>query len=198
MSYLVLVFLWALFYITHSTFASLNFKQKMRTWLGKAYVWYRLLYSLFSTVLFLYIIIYASAIEKWAILTVTDLTTYMGFMLAALGTIIMVKAFKNFSTGKFVGLNPHDDLEDKGEFIHAGIHSYIRHPIYSGLILIFLGYFFYQPFMSSLIHFLCLIIYLPFGISYEEKKLIILFGEKYEKYKINVPSLIPRLTKKAT
>lgn len=198
MSYLVLVFLWALFYITHSIFASLNFKQKMKSWLGKAYVWYRLLYSLFSTVLFLYIFIYASALEKWALLAITDMTTYIGFMLAAMGTIILVKAFKNFSTPKFVGLKPHDDLKDTGEFIHTGIHSYIRHPIYSGLILIFLGYFFYQPFMSSLIHFLCLIIYLPFGISYEEKKLIILFGEKYEKYKINVPSLIPRLTKKAT
>lgn len=198
MSYLVLAFLWAIFYFTHSIFASLNFKQKMRNWLGKAYVWYRLLYSLFSTVLFLYIIIYASAIEKWALLAVTDMTTYIGFMLAALGTIILVKAFKNFSTPKFVGLKPHDDLEDKGEFIYTGIHSYIRHPIYTGLILIFLGYFFYQPFMASLVHFICLLIYLPFGIYFEEKKLIAVFGEKYEQYKKNVPSLIPRITKKAT
>lgn len=198
MSYLILAFLWAIFYITHSIFASLNFKQKIKTWLGKAYVWYRLLYSIFSTVLFLYIIIYASAIEKWALLAITDMTTYIGFMLAALGTIMMVKAFKNFSTPKFVGLKPHDDLNDTGEFIHAGIHSYIRHPIYSGLILIFLGYFFYQPYMSSLIHFLCLLIYLPFGIHFEEKKLIKLFGDKYEQYKKSVPSLIPRLTKKAT
>jgi len=192
MPYFNLVFLWVLFYGLHSFLANLDFKHWLSTKLGKAYKGYRLVYSLFSTVFFLLIMIYGAGIEKKYLLASTDFTTYLGYMLAAFGTIIMVKAFKNFSIATFSGLRLHNDLEEQQEFIKNGIHAYVRHPIYSGLLLIFLGFFFFDPVMSSLIHLGCLVVYLPVGIYFEEKKLIRIFGDTYIEYKKEVPSLFPR------
>jgi len=197
MSHLILVVLWAIFYFLHSLFASLNIKRKLQGKMGNSYKWYRLIYSFSSTVLFLAIFVYAGVFESKMLLTPTPRLTYLAFLTAGLGTIILVKAFKHFQSMEFIGLVPQDDLDKKGDLIRKGIHQYVRHPIYSGLILIFLGYFFYLPTISSLIHLALLLAYLPFGIFFEEKKLIEVFGEDYRKYRQEVPSLIPFKTKKA-
>lgn len=117
-------------------------------------------------------------------------------MLAGFGTIILVKSFKHFSNLKFIGLMLHDDLNEKEKLITKGIHEHIRHPIYTGLILIFLGYYFYRPSPSSMVHFIMLLAYLPIGINFEEKKLIAIYGESYRKYKKTVPALFPFKLKK--
>lgn len=126
----------------------------------------------------------------------SPMLTYIGYMLAGLGTIILVKSFKYFNNLKFVGLTLHDDLKEKEQLIIKGIHEYIRHPIYTGLILIFLGYYFYQPSPSSLVHFIMLLVYLPIGIYFEEKKLIDSYGDNYRKYKKTVSAIIPLKLKK--
>ena len=117
--------------------------------------------------------------------------TYLGYMAAAFGTIILVRSMKYISGSKFLGVSAHDDLEDQGPLVIKGVHGYIRHPIYTGLILIFLGYFLYQPYPTSLVHLLMLLIYLPFGIYFEEKKLISTYGKAYLDYRKEVPALIP-------
>ncbi len=191
MPYFNLVFLWATFYGLHSLLANLDFKHWLSDKIGHAYKAYRLVYSLFSTVFFLFIMIYGAGIEKQYLLKSTDFTTYLGYMFAGFGTIILVKAFRNFSIATFSGLRLHNDLEEEFELIKSGIHAYVRHPIYSGLLLIFLGFFFFDPVISSLIHLGCLVAYLPVGIFFEEKKLIRLYGKRYTEYKKEVPALFP-------
>ncbi|MGY6520730.1 MAG: methyltransferase [Mongoliitalea sp.] len=163
----------------------------------KAYLWNRLLYTGIASILFFGIFIYSGTIEPYPLLQPTEVLTYIGYMLAAFGTIIIVKSFKNFSGKRFAGLTPHDDLEIKEELIQTGIHGYIRHPIYAGLMLIFIGYFLFSPTLTSLIHAGMLVFYLPIGIRLEEKKLLAIFGEAYKKYQSKVPALIPIGKKKA-
>ena len=165
--------------------------------MGRQYIWYRLLYTVFSTVFIFGILIFSTTFSQSDILAKTPTTTYLGYMLASFGTIIIVRSFKSFSKKRFIGLQPHDDLEDKEEFVVTGLHSYVRHPIYSGTVLMFLGFFFFEPTLSSVIHFAMLLFYLPFGVHYEEKKLIELYGEKYIQYKRMVPSIIPQKWGKA-
>lgn len=191
MAYFNLIFLWAIFYGSHTFLANLDFKYWLRSKLGNAYKRYRLVYSLFSTVFFLFILIYGSSIEKSYLLATTDLTTYLGYMFAAFGTIILVKSLKHFSLSTFAGFRAHDDLEEQPEFVRKGAHAYVRHPLYAGLLLIFLGFFFFDPILAALIHLICLIIYLPIGIYFEEKKLIQLYGKRYIQYKKEVPALFP-------
>lgn len=196
MPYLILVILWVLFYFLHSLLASLNIKRKIKGWMGRQYIWYRLLYTVFSTVFIFGILIFSTTFSQSDILAKTPTTTYLGYMLASFGTIIIVRSFKSFSKKRFIGLQPHDDLEDKEEFVVTGLHSYVRHPIYSGTVLMFLGFFFFEPTLSSILHLVMLLVYLPFGIYFEEKKLIEIYGSKYLQYKKEVASLIPLKRKK--
>jgi len=196
MFYLILILLWVLFYFFHSLFASLNIKRKFKALMGKYYIWYRLLYSISATVHFLLIYVYSATLIEPLMLNQSPFLTYIGYMFAGLGTIILVKSFKHFNNLKFVGLTLHDDLKEKEQLIIKGIHEYIRHPIYTGLILIFLGYYFYQPSPSSLVHFIMLLAYLPIGIYFEEKKLIYSYGDNYRRYKKSVSALIPFKLKK--
>jgi len=191
MPYLILIILWVSFYFLHSLLASLNIKRKIKGWMGNSYIWYRLLYTVFSIVFIFVVLVFSTSFDQISILTKNPTTTYLGYMLASFGTIIIVRSFKSFSKKRFVGLEPHDDLEQHEEFIVSGLHAYVRHPIYSGTILIFLGFFFFEPTLSSVIHLFMLFMYLPFGIHYEEKKLIAIHGEKYIQYKKTVSSLIP-------
>jgi len=80
----------------------------------------------------------------------------------------------------------------------TGIQAKIRHPLYSGTLLIFIGYFIFNPQLTNLIMLLSLFIYLPVGIRLEEKKLIDTFGEDYLRYKEKTPSLIPKLKFRST
>jgi len=195
MTHLLLILFWGIFYSLHTLLASLSIKKKMKNRIGKTYVWYRLIYSLFSSIGLLAILVYGSMIEKRRLLAITDFTTYLGYMFAAFGTIIIVKSLKHFSLSALVCLRAHDDLEEQPEFVRKGMHAYIRHPLYAGLLLIFLGFFFFDPILASLVHLICLIVYLPAGIYFEEKKLIQIFGESYAQYKKEVPALCPRKLK---
>jgi methanethiol S-methyltransferase len=159
--------------------------------MGNAYRYFRLIYSLFSTFFFFFILLYGAGLDKRYVMAISDFSIYLGYMFAAFGTIVTVKSMKHFSLSTFTGIKAHDDIVEQPEFVRKGMHAYLRHPLYAGLLLIFLGFFFFDPVMASFIHFTCLIIYLPVGIYYEEKKLIRIYGETYIKYKKEVPAIFP-------
>lgn len=191
MSYLILVILWVSFYFLHSFLASLNIKRKIKGMMRRQYIWFRLMYSVFALFHLLVILIYAGIIQESLIFEKSPLMTYLGYMGAAFGTIILVRSMKYLSGKKFLGILAHDDLADQEKLVTKGLHSYLRHPIYAGLILIFVGYFLYQPYPTSLVHLVMLLVYLPFGIYLEEKKLITLYGKAYLDYQKEIPALIP-------
>jgi methanethiol S-methyltransferase len=192
MRYLLLILSWVLFYFTHTYFARLKLKRKFQQHMGKAYNWYRFFYTTASTVIFLGIFVYSATIPPLWLLSQEGFMQYLGLMAAGIGTIILIKSFKHFPMLKFIGIPPHNDLKEENKLVVKGIHQHLRHPIYLGLIFIFMGFFLFTPNLTSLIHFLALVVYLPFGIYYEEKKLIAIFGAEYIKYKEEVPALIPR------
>jgi len=116
-------------------------------------------------------------------------------MIAALGTIIAIKASKEISLSSFLGTNLDHLSKTDEKLIITGWYARMRHPLYSALILIFLGYFLVAGTMTSGIHLLCLLLYLPFGIYFEEQNLIALFGDDYREYQQKVPSVFPRIKK---
>lgn len=196
MMYMILVILWAIFYASHTLLATLKIKRKIQGFMGKGYKWYRLVYSLISMGFIFFIFLYAGSIHKLMIFPQNATLLYFGYLTAGLGTIIIVRSLKHFSGAKFIGLIPHDDLKEKAEELTTkGIYKFIRHPIYTGLIGIFIGYFLFNPTLAAMIHLFALIAYLPFGIFYEEKKLIEVYGKAYIDYKKLVPALFPKIKK---
>lgn len=109
-------------------------------------------------------------------------------ILASWGVIILVVSFRHISGLAFLGLRK----EINQGLVQEGLHGYMRHPIYTGTILVLIGLFGYHPTDIILLTDLVVLAYLPFGIRWEERKLIDEFGEEYLEYKKNVPALIPR------
>lgn len=195
MDYIVLALSWAIFYSLHSILAAPKLKRILEVKLGKAYKWYRLFYTFLSTSLFLGIVIQSLFIPNQILIPKTPFLTYIGYMMAALGTIIAIKATKQISISSFIGINPDHLLKTGERLITTGWYARMRHPLYSGLILIFLGYFLVAGTITSGIHLICLLVYLPFGIYYEERNLMALFGEDYREYQQKVPSIFPSFKK---
>ena len=191
MNYILLAFSWIVFYTLHSILAASKIKKIMEGKLGNAYKWYRLAYTVISIILFLAIMIQALLIPKTVLIPKTDLTTYLGYMFAGFGTIIATKTNKNYSMKRFLGFETR--VKDNHQLVTTGLYAKIRHPLYAGLVLIFLGYFLFAGTVSAAVHFGCFVLYLPIGIYFEEKNLVIQFGETYQKYKAEVPAIIPKL-----
>lgn len=193
MGYLLLILSWSIFYFTHSFFASAKLKRILKERMKDSFKWYRLSYTIFSSLLFLAIMVQSILIPPKSFLAQTALLTYLGYMIAAFGTIILVKSTKQIQMKEFLGF---ETAEESPKLIQTGLYSRVRHPLYLGLLMIFLGYVLVSAQYTALIHFFCLVLYLPFGIYYEEKNLIHLFGKKYQEYQKNVPTLFPNWGKK--
>lgn len=73
-------------------------------------------------------------------------------------------------------------------------YKFVRHPLYFGFLLALWG----APYMSvtRLLFASGLTLYILMAIRWEEKDLMTVFGEKYRQYKLNVPMIIPSLTKR--
>lgn len=190
MNYMILAVSWTVFYFLHSFLASSKLKRILKEKLPWGYKWYRLFYSAFSTLLFLAILVQSALFEPERIWVGSHLIVYLGYMLATFGTILSVKSSKAWSLKKFLGITPSS--EEKETLVTSGLYGKIRHPLYAGVLLIFLGYFLVAGTGTALVHLLCLLIYLPFGIYFEEKNLVEKFGKSYQTYQEEVPPLIPK------
>lgn len=196
MANLLLALSWALFYILHTTLASSKLKRFLKAKWSVAYKWYSLFYSVLSAVLFVGILLQALFLPVKAIFPPSQFGQYAGYMVATAGVIVMLKAIKEIPLMSFLGLKPKKDEESKPELVITGLYSQVRHPLYLGLLAIFLGYFLVSGTVGALIHLTCLILYLPVGIYFEEKNLIAVYESDYRKYQQTVPSIFPRIPKK--
>jgi protein-S-isoprenylcysteine O-methyltransferase Ste14 len=113
---------------------------------------------------------------------------YVSMTLAAFGVIIIQLTFKQYSLQSFLGFK-----KDEQEFKTDGILKRVRHSLYSGTILITIGFFLFYPTVSTLISVACIFVYLPIGMHLEERKLIKKYGERYLAYKKEVPALFPKI-----
>lgn len=186
---------WGLFYSLHTALASGKLKRFLEAKWPQEMKWYRLFFTLFSTLLFIGILVQALFLPNQKMLETSPNLSYVGYMLATLGVVLTSRSLKEISFSSFLGLSGKKN-EPTEHLVIRGIYSKIRHPLYLGLILIFLGYFLVSGTVGALIHLSCLIGYLPFGIYIEEKNLLKKYGEAYADYQKTVPAIFPLKLKK--
>lgn len=178
---------WALFYTLHSLFATNKLKDKVRI---RPRV-YRLIYSIFSTIGLGFILFLGASIYSTFLFPPLPAMLYIGLVLATFGLFVIKRGFRNYSFSVFTGFKKE---EKEKQILHKDkLQSKMRHPLYTGTLMLFLGYFIYNPLLINLISLTALIIYLPIGIKLEEKKLIEQFGDEYVQYKRETPALFPKL-----
>lgn len=188
MDHLIFFGAWMLFYGLHSLLASTYLKSKI----GLNPTLYRLIYSLFSMVSLAVVLVLGAVIYSPLIIYPNPVTFGLGLLTAAYGIFIIKRAFRNYSFREFMGFK----RESNSALKTNGIQSRVRHPLYTGTLLLVLGYVLYNPLLVNFISLLSLLIYLPLGIKWEEKKLIGIFGQEYLDYKNEVPALFPKIRTK--
>ena len=76
----------------------------------------------------------------------------------------------------------------------AGPYAYVRHPQYSGFILIMLGFLLQWPTLVTLVMFPILVTMYVKLARREEEEVLGEFGEEYRRYMARTPAFFPRLS----
>lgn len=104
-----------------------------------------------------------------------------GIMLGSYSVVIMRRKSK---------LQALPDLAQNAKLITSGPYKYVRHPMYSGLILVSLGFLFNYFSVVRLAVFLLFLADIYIKMNYEEKLLEKHF-EEYKAYKKKTKRIIP-------
>lgn len=188
-AYFWLFMAWGLYFFIHSYMASTGFKNYFSKKLKMKLQTQRLIYSVISSVGLLLLLLLNGAIQSKHIIPVTQELKIISMLLSGAGILVVKAGFKHYDMKAFLGL-----VSEQSDLEVSGILSKVRHPIYSGTILITLGFFLFDPRFSTLVSVSAIFAYLPIGIRLEEKKLIDQFGGKYLEYRERVPMLVPKIS----
>ena len=180
---------WAVYFFVHSLLAATGPKNYIISATGLSQKAYRILYNVISAVGLLVMIGYLSIVSKGAIFPVGDELRFVSLSMVVIGVVVIRQAFKQYDMGEFLGVR----FGDNNEFRRKGILNHIRHPLYSGTILIIIAMFLYSPTYGTMVTMGVTFLYLAIAIPLEERKLIDLYGDKYRRYKKEVPSIIPKI-----
>lgn len=187
MNYGVLIGGWIIYFVLHSVLAAEGTKQAASRAMGQWFRYYRLLYSIVATVGLVILLIINSIIPSENYFESAGAIRYVSLLFTTLGVMLIQVSFRQYRLKAFLGFTPEDSRLHKG-----GVLGWVRHPIYSGLILVVIGFFLFIPNLPTLVTCMCILVYLPIGIYLEEKKMIAVFGQSYLDYKKEVPLLVPR------
>ena len=195
---LIIIFLFALFGISHTILASNKMKKMIIEKGGNKIAFYRLFYNLSSLLIFfvLYKLMPKPRLIIYKVESSFDIIIY-GLQAVSFAGLIWSASY--ISAKEFIGISQikryfkdeynEDELDEHSELIIKGPFKYMRHPIYFFSIL-FLGF---RPSMDLfyLTLFICITIYFVAGSIFEEKKLISKFGVTYIQYQKEVPRILP-------
>lgn len=90
--------------------------------------------------------------------------------------------------------NVFNEVREKPEIIKKGVFGIVRHPVYLGEILLYLGMLLFSMSLVSAGIWLLIILFLHYIARYEERLLIGHFGEEYRKYMEEVPMWVPGIS----
>jgi protein-S-isoprenylcysteine O-methyltransferase Ste14 len=112
---------------------------------------------------------------------------FISIFLCILGLIIAIWARKVLSDNWSIKVV----FKKNHELIQIGPYEYIRHPIYTGLLLMFVGTALIVGRISGFVGFIILFIGLYIKLKQEEKLMIKHFNKKYLDYKTRTKALVP-------
>ncbi len=195
---LIITSLFSIFAIFHSILASHKLKEKLTEKLGDKIAFYRMFYNIFS-ILSLLFIYKVSPKPDYVIYDLNFPFDIIIVLLQISSGIMLFRVFKSINSSEFLGFSQikrfrkknynSNDLDEKMELRIDGFFKYTRHPIYlfSSLFLIL------RPTMDFfyLIFLINILLYFYIGSYFEEKKLLLIFGDKYKNYQKSVPRIFP-------
>ncbi len=190
-----LIVFWVFYYALHSILLVVSVKNKISKLFPSYKRAYRLGYFTFSLIGFLLIIWYYKQIPKHYLIEQSTILQLIGAIITFFGLLICTKALRGYNLREFVGIEVVEQNTAQNQLKTDRLNKYMRHPLYTGTLILLLGLCFISPTQEMLATYVVSIIYLIIGTRLEEKKLSAIFGKDYEEYKKQVPMFIPRIKK---
>jgi protein-S-isoprenylcysteine O-methyltransferase Ste14 len=104
-------------------------------------------------------------------------------------------AFISIMLGVYLVQGAHKAVFDESlshpQVIDWGVFRFVRHPMYLGVLLIMIGFFFWSFSLISISIWVGFFFFYDRMASYEEGSLIRIFGENYVEYQRNVGKWFP-------
>ncbi|HQV35525.1 MAG TPA: isoprenylcysteine carboxylmethyltransferase family protein [Flavobacterium sp.] len=111
----------------------------------------------------------------------------IGLITSIVGFVILVLALLQLNKN----LSPFPTPKNNAVLIQNGLYAWVRHPIYTGLLLLFFGYSIYQASLFKLFITFLLWVLFHFKTKYEELQLQRKFPD-YTTYKKNKGRFFPK------
>jgi protein-S-isoprenylcysteine O-methyltransferase Ste14 len=180
--------------LVHSLLASLEIKAHLRQQLSPSINrWYRIAYNIIAVVTFAPILILIVIMPGEVIYTIPAPWLILTSLIQISAIIVLLIGLRQTGMASFLGMRELLSPEDRSQanLVIRGLYRYVRHPLYTaGLVFIWLS-----PYMTwnLLAVDLGLTIYIFFGAYFEERKLLVEYGEAYAEYRRRTPMLVPGL-----
>jgi len=142
----------------------------------------------FAWILFLFVVVQLLGVQILPIMPKNTVIQLIGIVVLVIGTWVCISARRTLAENWVSG--EEHQIKEHQHLIITGIYSIIRHPIYLGLTLSFIG----GEMVAQSYLFISLIAY--FVSAYvqgkrEEKILLSHFGDRYKEYMKRTKMLIP-------
>ncbi|MCC7425706.1 MAG: isoprenylcysteine carboxylmethyltransferase family protein [Alphaproteobacteria bacterium] len=179
---------WLTFGLVHSLLAREGVKARLSGLFGRGY---RLAYNLFALA-HLGAVLAVGRIALGALPGFDHpvwLAVTQGLMLAA-GAVVLAVALRGYDLGLFAGTRQlrEGEAADQEPLRLDGLHRYVRHPLYAGVHLALWGL---ATSPLGLATAAWASAYLVIGAMFEERALVRRYGAAYERYRRQVPAIIP-------
>jgi protein-S-isoprenylcysteine O-methyltransferase Ste14 len=105
-----------------------------------------------------------------------------------------------FGIGYYFVMGSHelvfDETIEEAKLIDSGVFARVRHPMYFGILLFYLGFIFLSLSLASLVIWIAFFVFYDRMAAYEEQDLIRAIGDEYVEYQKRVPKWLPRIRTK--
>ena len=202
------ILLWFFFGFQHSFLAQKFVKNDVRTLLGDNFLifGYRFLYFASQCIIFPIFWHLISIIDPGKVLweTPQHFLVYL-YLLNIFSQYILLLYVLLVDVNHFIGTKqlflyikckiqrkklPDEDEVKKTKLNINYLFKIVRHPMYLGIILVFLSSSAIYT-EKTILNLICLIIYIEIGVYFEERQLIREYKDDYISYKNNVPKINP-------
>lgn len=180
--------------LVHSLLATQTLKAQARQLIGPAVDrWYRLGFNFIAVVTLLPILLLPLILSDKKIYAIPFPWVILSLVIQALAVIALLIGLRQTRITSFLGLRQvfFPDTNPSPHLVTGGLYHYVRHPLYTAaLVFIWL-----LPILTwnLLALNICLTIYILVGVQFEERKLLLEFGEPYAEYRRQTSMLIPGL-----
>ncbi len=189
----LLLFGWLSYYALHSVLATVWLKARVAARWPRLARFYRLAYNAVALGLFVLLMRYQLQLPAPPLWANHRLLLLAGYLLLLGGALLGLAALRGYNLAEFGGWGylRQGGVPVSTELSTHGLNARMRHPLYSGLLLVLAGYVLVAPTLPRLIFAGCSVLYVLVGARLEEQKLLAHFGAAYARYRRQVPMLLP-------